>query len=365
MKRVVVVGAGPGGSAAAMTLARSPKLEVLLVDRATFPRRKPCGSALSPWAMELLAELGALELVRREAHVIRAALIGAGPSPVVELRGAAEALVLLRARLDTLLAREAARQGATLVEGTLVRELLRDGGRVVGVRTSEGELEADAVVDASGANTRLSRSPERPGRTLHAIMGWYEGLAFTPDAVELYFDPVVRPWYGWVFPESPERVNVGICYAPGADGRNARERFAEFVDHRLAGRLRGAEQLGDLVGHPIATSTRPTALSSDRVLVAGEAGRLVDAATAEGIHHALASGLLAGRTLAALADRGLEPTAANLAPHTAAVRRRVGRRLLAGRALVGVLRTPLLDVALRLGTRRSVQAALTRVLSSA
>jgi geranylgeranyl reductase family protein len=365
MRRVVVVGAGPAGSAAAMTLAGTRRLEVLLVDRATFPRRKACGSALSPWALDLLDELGAGDLVRREAHVIRAALIGAGRLPVVELRGGEEAVVLLRARLDTLLAHEAARRGAELVEGVLVREFVRDGGRVVGVRTSEGDLEADAVIDASGANTRLSRTPARPGRTLHAIMGWYEGMPCAPDTVELYFDPVVRPWYGWVFPESPERVNVGICYAPGADGPTARERFAEFVEARLAGRMARAEQLGDLVGHPIATTGRPTALSQDGLLVAGEAGRLVDAATAEGIHHALASGLTAGALLADLAARGAEPTSVELAPFTKLVRRRVGLRLRAGTFLVGTLRTPALDLALRLGSRRPVQRLLTRVLSAA
>ena len=365
MKRVVVVGAGPAGSAAAMTLARSPRLEVVLVDRATFPRRKACGSGLSPWALALLDELEVGDLVRRAAYPIRAALIGAGQRPVIELRGGEEAAVLLRERLDDLLAQEAVRRGARLVEGTLVRGLAREGDRVVGVLTSDGELEADAVVDASGANTRLSREPARPGRTLNAIMGWYEGFPAVSDAVELYFDPVVRPWYGWVFPESDDRVNVGICYAPGPDGANARERFAEFVEERLGDRVRSAEPIGDLVGHPIATTGRPTALSQEGVLVAGEAGRLVDAATAEGIHHALASGLVAGTLLGELAERGERPSAAALAPFTRLVRRRVGLRLRAGELLLGALRTPVLDVALQLGSRRPVQRLLTRVLSAA
>jgi flavin-dependent dehydrogenase len=348
-----------------MTLMGSRGLEVLLVDRAAFPRRKACGSGLSPWALALLDELGVGALVRGEAHPIRAALIGAGSRPVIELRGAEEAAVLLRSRLDTLLAHEAVRRGAQLVEETLVRGVARDDGRVVGVVTSDGELEADAVVDASGANTRLSRVPERPGRTLNAIMGWYEGFPAVPDAVELYFDPVVRPWYGWVFPESADRVNVGICYAPGAEGGDARGRFAEFVETRLGERMRSAEQIGALVGHPIATTGRPTALSGGGVLVAGEAGRLVDAATAEGIHHALASGLVAGTLLVGLAERGEEPTAAALAPFTRLVRRRVGLRLRAGELLLGALRTPVLDVALQLGSRRPVQRLLTRVLSAA
>src|SRR3989442_653529 len=75
-RRVVVVGAGPAGSAAAMALLRYRGLEVVLLDRASFPRRKVCGSGLSPWALAQLDELGVGPAVRREAYTIRGALIG-------------------------------------------------------------------------------------------------------------------------------------------------------------------------------------------------------------------------------------------------------------------------------------------------
>jgi len=236
---------------------------------------------------------------------------------------------------------------------------VREAGRVVGVETADGGLEADAVIDCSGANTRLSRS-RRHGRTLHAILGWYEGVDGVTDAVELYFDAAVRPWYGWVFPETAERVNVGICFAPG--GANAYERFDAFVEGRLAARMRGASRTGRLVGHPIATSWRAHSLVADGVLTAGEAGSLVDSATAEGIYHALESGRLAAEVLGDVVAHGFEPTAEALSAYGRAVRRRLGRRLLAGRLLVGALRTPLLDIGLGLGSRPAAQAALTRAL---
>ena len=358
------MGAGPAGSAAAMTLATSPGLEVVLVDRAHFPRTKVCGSGLSPWALALLDELGVGEDVRREAYPIRAAVIGSGRAAAIELRGRHEAAVLLRERLDELLVQAAVRTGARLVEGTLVRSALRSDGRVVGVETDAGAIEADAVLDCSGATTRLSRS-SRPGRTLHTIMGWYEGVAGTFDAVELYFDPAIRPHYGWVFPESPERVNIGICFAPRRGEPNARERFGEFIDQRLADRMRSAVQVGKLVGHPIATTHRPTALATDGMLIAGEAGRLVDPATAEGIHQALASGRLAGRLVASLLADDRVPTPELTAGYTRAVRREVGRRLLGGELLLGLLRTPVFDFALRFGSHAPVQAALTRALAGA
>ncbi|HEV2126320.1 MAG TPA: NAD(P)/FAD-dependent oxidoreductase, partial [Chloroflexota bacterium] len=302
-----------------------------------------------------------------EAFPIRAAVIGGGRGRPILLRSHYEAAVLLRARFDTLLAHEAARRGATLVEGTAVQEIVRENGRVIGVRTSEGAIEADAVIDCSGANTRLSRA-SRPGRTLHTIMGWYEGVAGNGDAanaVELYFDPVVKPYYGWVFPESQDRVNIGICYAPSPDAPKARERFAAFVESRLGHRMSGAVLVEGLVGHPIATSYRPTALVRDGVLVAGEAGHLVDPATAEGIHHALASGLLAGRHLGSTLDQGITPSAAHLEPYTGQVRQRVGKRLLAGEVLLQTIKTPVFDLALQFGSLKPVQSLLTWALAGA
>ncbi|HEV3443828.1 MAG TPA: geranylgeranyl reductase family protein [Gemmataceae bacterium] len=362
MKRVAVIGAGPAGSAAAMSLARCRGIEVLLLDRAVFPRRKVCGSALSPWALQLLDELGVGPLIRKEAYPIHAGLIGGTSATTVELRSRYEAAVLLRERFDTLLAHAAVQQGAQLREGTAVKEIVREGERLVGVRTSQGDIAADAVIVCSGVHDTLAQSPH-PGKTLHTILGWYEGVEGVSDAVELYFDAVVKPYYGWVFPEGPQRVNIGICYAPSPGGLNAHERFSMFLDTRLGKRMRHASRLGRLVGCPIATSYRPTALVEDGTLIAGEAAALVDPATAEGIHHALASGLLAGQFLGSLLERGIAPRRQQLAPYLQMVRRRLGRRLLAGQCFLQLARTPVLDFVLGLGSRRPVQALLTWVLT--
>ena len=364
MKRVAIVGAGPAGSAAAIALSRSAGVEVCLLERKTFPRAKACGSGLSPWGLEVLDGLGLGRAIRAQAYPIRAALIGAGLLAPVELRSRYEAAIYPRADFDTLLAREAARRGAALREGVRVDALVRHGERLVGVATSEGNLEVDAAIVCNGATGTLAPAA-RPGRTLNAIMGWYEGVEGVGDAVELYFDPVVKPYYGWLFPESARRVNIGICYAPSAGGPNALARFEEFVETRFARRIKRAERVGRLVGHPIATTYRPTALAQHGTLVAGEAGRLVDPVTAEGIHHAMTSGLLAGELLGDVLARGLEPSAVNLAPHTARVRRRLGAGLWAGQVLLTVARTPLLALALRFVSARSMKSVLTWALARA
>lgn len=364
MKRVVVIGAGPAGAAAAMRLTRCRNVDVQLLDRAAFPRRKVCGSGLSPWALELLDEMGLGPAVRKEAHPIRCGLLVGAGGQRVELRAGYEAAVLLRERFDTILAHEAARRGANLREGVRVDGIVRQGERVVGVRTSEGDLDADAVIVTNGANSTLAPA-ERPGKTLHSIMGWYEGVADVGNAVELYFDPVVKPYYGWVFPESSQRVNIGICYAPQPGSLNARQRFEAFLERHLAGRLKYATRLDRLVGFPIATTSRPTALVEPGTLVAGEAAQLVDPLTAEGIHHALASGDQAGRVMGRILEQNEEPTRLRLAPYTREVRRRIGRRLQASQIFLHLAKTPALDMVLRFGSLRPTQSFLSWVLAGA
>lgn len=358
------MGAGPAGSAAAMSLQQFRGVEVLLLERGTFPRRKPCGSGLSPWALAVLDRMDVGPRIRAQAYPIRAARIGGANLEPIELRGRYEAAIYSRSDFDMLLAREAARRGAVLREGVRVEELVRHDGRLIGVRTSAGTIEADAAIVCNGATSTLAPAP-RPGTTLNSIMGWYEGVEDVSDAVELYFDPPVRPYYGWLFPESRGRVNIGICYAPTLGAPNARERFHEFVEMRFARRLRGAARIDRLIGHPIATTRKPTALVQDGTLLAGEAARLVDPATAEGIYSALESGLLSGRVLGSVLDAGHPPSPARLAPYAQMIRQRLGRRLIAGDVLLKALGTPILDVVLHLGSMKPVRTALTWALAHA
>ncbi|MBH8561913.1 NAD(P)/FAD-dependent oxidoreductase [Nostoc sp. CENA67] len=364
MKKVVVIGAGPAGAAAAMNLTKFSGIEVLLLDKATFPRRKVCGSGLSPWTLELLDEMGLGDKVRQEAYPIRAGIMGGVGGTAVELRSNYEAAVLLRSRFDTILAYEAAQQGAKLTEGVRVEELVYENGRLIGVKTNQGEIEADAAIVCNGGTSKLTTA-ERPGNTLRSLMGWYEGVEDINDAVEIYFDPMVKPYYGWVFPESKNRVNIGICYDASHGELNAKQRFQAFIENRLANRLKYASQIDYLVGHPIAITHKPTALVQPGTLIAGEAGNLVDPATAEGIHTALASGLLAGNFLGSVLERGAEPSLKELSPYTKLIQKKIGPRLMAGNLFLQAAKTPILDLALRFGSFKSVQNTLLWVLAGA
>lgn len=366
MRRAIVIGAGPAGAAAAMRLVQCG-IETQILERKPLPRTKACGSGLSPWTLTFLDRIGVGVSVRQRAFRIDGAIIHGAQGPGLELRGDHETAILLRSEFDELLVRHAQKLGATLVEGCTVRGLEAHRG-CVGVRSTAGEFEADIVIDCSGATGGLN-AKRRPragssstALTLHTIMGWWQGVSQCSDVVELFFDQELRPHYGWIFPESEQRVNIGICFVPDKSKGNARQRFQEFLDRRLAGRLLHAEQLGSWIGHPVRTASVPSGLTEPGVLRAGEAGWLADSATAEGIYHALVSGTLAGQHVVRLNGESKRLDAEPLRYH-ARVAAALGPRLLGGRLLMGALRTPIIDVALRLQSSRATQQVLKKAFT--
>ena len=115
----------------------------------------------------------------------------------------------------------------------------------------------------------------------------------------------------------------------------------------------------------MATSHRPTALAQQGLLIAGEAGRLVDPATVEGIHHSLARGWVAGGYLGELFESQRSPSLDNLVPYTRRVRQAIGPRLIAGHSLLQFFKTPLFDWLIRFGSFGPVRSLLTRALANA
>ena len=365
-RKTIIIGAGPAGCAAAMGLSSSVASECVLLERKALPRTKACGSGLSPWTLKFLDRLGVGEQVRRRAFRIDGAIIAGVNGRGVELRGDHETAVLLRSEFDQLLAREAQSRGAELREDCTVRRIENHRGQVA-VETSQGTFEADAVIDCSGATGGFDRERRRlpssaSQSTLHTIMGWYEGLQGTSDVVELFFDRELKPHYGWVFPETASRVNVGLCFAPDKAKPNARERFQSFLERRLAKRLRGAQQLGAWIGHPVQVSSVPRQLAAPGVLRAGEAGWLADFATAEGIYHALVSGHLAGTHLAKLAERGWSEDLGGRS-YQASVMKTLAPRMLGGRLLMTALKSPALDLALGFSSVPATRQVLKRAFS--
>lgn len=178
----IVVGAGPAGAATALLLSRGGA-RVLLLDRARFPRHKPCSEYLSPATTAILGRLdGVLEAVERAPHAKVYGMKVVAPSGAMmcgRLAGA-YSFALPRATFDTILLRAAARAGAVVRESTRVQDLLWDGRAVAGVvaRAGDGKREtwrARVVVGADGLRSVVARrlgllrasAPRRVAFTAH------------------------------------------------------------------------------------------------------------------------------------------------------------------------------------------------------
>lgn len=343
---VIIVGAGPGGCATAIALAQRGVRDVMLVDRSKFPRQKTCGSAISPLGLRVLADLGVDTEVRRRAAVIHSLILTTPGNRTIQLRGGEAAAVLLRKEFDQLLVDRARALGVTFRDGLTVTGLIEENGRVTGVRAGAGEMRARFVVSADGAHSQFSVDA-RPKRTLATIMGWWEHFEYEPGTIEMVFDRMLSPLYGWMFPEAPSRVNIGIVVdgdraGSGGDLGNLRPVFQNFLARHYEARLRTAQPVGRWAGHPISYTTWTSSASRPGALCVGEAARLTNAATGEGIYQAMRCGVIAGETLAGVVEgRVAEPEAWRA--YTRQCRRAFAPGFIMGHAFRAAVRSGVLD----------------------
>lgn len=308
---VGIIGAGPAGLAAAVHLGQLGVERIVIVDRQDFPRDKTCGSAVSPKGRAVLDALGVGEAVARESYAVSGLrLVTPRGRDVVVSSAQDVALICHRRTLDHLLLRRAQQTGARFLGRFDASYLLQRGDHVAGFRGADGrEVRAAYTVVADGAHSRFA--PERgPRRLIQAIMGWWEGVPFQSHHVEMIFDDLVAPYYGWLFPEGPGRVNIGICYEDRRLEQNARQLFQSFLDKHYRERLSAARPVGTWKGHPISYDLRPARLTSPGRIVVGEAGRMTHPATAEGIYQGMRSGMLAAQALHDILKQRVDPALA-------------------------------------------------------
>jgi len=366
---VLIVGAGPAGASAAVALGQRGARDVLLLDRSRFPRDKTCGSGLSPNALKLADELGIGPELRRLANPVESVKLVTRGGREMTLASNAAAVVLLRRDFDNLLVERAKALGVQFQGGVPVSEAIREQGRVVGVRRQDGsELRARMVLFADGSHSIFSVDP-RPKVSISTLMGWWEGADFVPGQLEMIFDRNVAPLYGWLFPETATRVNIGICVdAPSPDGRqpkrNLRQVFSDFLKDHYQTRLARSRQVGKLQGHPIVYTTWIEHCTVPGALYVGEAARITNSATGEGISHAMQSGVYAAEAVTQVLDGKAEESDA-WEEYERKHRRRFTPEFVGGQALRKAIDSPLLDTLASAYNSPFIRRSVIRLLGSA
>jgi geranylgeranyl reductase family protein len=302
---IVVIGAGPAGSVAAMRLAQTG-MRVVLCDRAAFPRDKTCGDGLIADALAVLKALG-LEQPVRDAAYGSSRLLTISPGGV-EVRFQSTFLVLPRMRFDHVLFERALSAGAEYRQ-LVVDGPLSSGDQVVGVRArrpaseSTVELRAPLTLLATGAegavlkkfDPRARAAPS--GLAVRTYARRTNGAELTDLIISLERD--LLPGYAWAFPAPDGLLNVGVGALSTTSLRSQGINLRTRLDALLAGNGRLGAILGPMraverhKGAPLRTGLIGSQLGRPGLAVIGEAGGTTYAVTGEGIGKAMESGMLA------------------------------------------------------------------------
>ncbi len=313
---VLVVGAGPAGSSLAIRLCRS-SWRVLLLDRARFPRQKPCGEYLSPGAVRALARLGLRVQVDAAGVRIRGIfLTGPDGTSVWAPFPSGFGLLVPRLRLDHLLVQEAVRAGAEILEGVRVDAVVPGSPPVVLARTQGRvlRLRARLVVGADGLHSAVAKSLVRlqpPAYAYTTVGTYFEGLRCDHPRGDLHVGP---GWYvgAAIYGEGVGNVVAALPTWMMRQVRDPHQAFARACAHLpvLRHLMRTARPTAPFACvSPLGFTARRT--WAPGVLLVGDAAGTVDPMTGQGVYLALRSAELAAdfvgrflRTedLAALAD---------------------------------------------------------------
>ncbi len=317
---VIVAGAGPAGAVAARTLAAAG-VDTLLVDRAAFPRNKPCGGGISlralprfPWLERALAgvdvhRIGALHVEAPDGSSFDVTR----PEPCV--------LLIRRVEFDHALVRAAIDAGARVEARFEITQVEADADGVT-LKSRDGRtLRAPRIVAADGVHSviakRLGVNARWPATGLAIDMMEETPVgtlrARRPDVLWVAYAYQGLEGYAYVFPKT-DHVNVGIgCLLSHFKGEMPGRPYAlqqEFVSSLVgAGVLDGRSDRQHFTPYLIPVGGPLRSASRGRVLFAGDAGGFVNACTAEGIYYAMVSGELAGQAIAGGAASG--PRAVN------------------------------------------------------
>jgi len=319
---VTIIGAGPGGAAAALKLDRLG-IPCVLLDKAVFPRDKVCGDALSgkviyglnridkQIALDLFAETDirvgcwGIKFVFPNTKMIN---ITAPGVEKLDLKTAkSEAFIAKRIDFDNFLVKEVRKSSLIdFRENIDVQSFERiDNQWIIKDKQGETIIKTDLILDASGALSRFSEQiagiKKDKKHLAGGIRAYYKNVKGFDDynLIEIYFEKELTPGYLWIFPLPNGYANVGLGMRTDhiSKGKvNLKKMLDDILKNnpRFKSRFEDAELDGKILGFPLPLGSKKRPISGDGYLLIGDAAALIDPLTGEGIGNAIVSGKIAG-----------------------------------------------------------------------
>ena len=324
MYDLIIVGAGPAGTTAALYAERN-NLNCIVVDKATFPRDKICGDALSGKSVRIFDELNLTkEIEQLDGSEINRITFG-GPNHKhfdVHLKGnkknnyITKGFVIPRKVFDYFLFKKA-KEVTEILEGLKVKDLIYKNGKPVGIKGvnrkgDEQIIEAPIILGCDGAHSIISRKLDAYKKDMEhtavAIRCYFEGVEGLSNQIELHYIKEVKPGYFWLFPAGGNKANIGIGLSKN-DAKKEDRTLTNIMEdvtqsQYFKERFSNAKPLEKPKGWNLPMGSIHRKNYGDGYMLLGDAAGLVDPFTGEGIGNAMVAAKYAISTAKKAKDKG-------------------------------------------------------------
>lgn len=338
-RQVIVIGAGPAGSATANYLAQQG-IDVLMLDKAVFPRDKPCGDVQISSNFPYFEKLGVLEEIDKVGAKDYGLVIIDKDNHAIELRKKEPVSYNTKRKLiDDLTCKAAVRAGAELIENFDVRELIMEKGAVKGVRGFIGseyhEYYADITVIACGSHPVIARQlgffNEGRHKVHYAGRAYYDNVqGIKNDVTETYYLPEFAPnGYIWLSCLPNGQFNVGVFLDEAALQKSGRK-LEDWVEWWATSTPEGRARLGNATiaedgefkGWRISTSSTIKKNYAAGCILVGDAAAMTESFQGEGYPQAMEAAYIAGQFIPRVLAKG-DFSEEALAPYYVACRKQI------------------------------------------